>query len=450
MEEDKGLLKRILGSFSRQEELDDLLIMSEHRNGFKREQAVHRLGSLGNPAAIPKLLIRVNDWVPQVRSAAKEALEKLLRDENAQAFTYYLPVLYHLESCGRGDHNQLIANVIRLLLKPKNVAHITAAIKNNNPHIARIAIKICIDHAIIDKQSIVSECLNHRDVVVRSMASSLLRDLSGEALEFALQKAIQDPFMPIRREAFQIYLKALPENGMDIARQFLFDKQDSIREIAIAQLLKINTDVKGIFAHILSSLDQSALKIRCALLGMAHLDAKESISAVHGYTCYPLPTVRKASLQALAKLDGKNARSYLLAGLKDESPAVAKESRTLLAKLGLQPSIDELLNTINEANYPHTTPVCLASARLINKWDQLIFLLRLYQRLVSYDSSNAEILDSELVKWDIDFNRTSSQPTSAQEKQIKERYHQCRPLLSERTHRLLEFTVSVLKIDRQP
>jgi hypothetical protein len=81
---------------------------------------------------------------------------------------------------------------------------------------------------------------------------------------------------------------------------------------------------------------------------------------------------------------------------------------------------------------------------------KLIFLLRLYQRLVSYDSSNAEILDSELVKWDIDFNRTSSQPTSAQEKQIKERYHQCRPLLSERTHRLLEFTVSVLKIDRQP
>jgi HEAT repeat protein len=67
MEENENLLKRLLKSFQKQEGLDDLILMAEHWNGFKRENAVRRLGMLGNPVAIPKLIVRVNDWVPQVR-----------------------------------------------------------------------------------------------------------------------------------------------------------------------------------------------------------------------------------------------------------------------------------------------------------------------------------------------------------------------------------------------
>lgn len=57
MEENEGLLRKILKSFSRQEGLEELLVMSEHWNGYKRENALRRLGMLGNPLAIPKLLI---------------------------------------------------------------------------------------------------------------------------------------------------------------------------------------------------------------------------------------------------------------------------------------------------------------------------------------------------------------------------------------------------------
>ena len=41
--------------------LEDLLAMSSHASGFKRENAVRRLGMLGNPMAIPYLMVRAND-----------------------------------------------------------------------------------------------------------------------------------------------------------------------------------------------------------------------------------------------------------------------------------------------------------------------------------------------------------------------------------------------------
>ncbi len=326
MEENETLLKKILATFSKQEGLDDLLAMSAHRDGHKRENAVRRLGMLGNPIAIPKLIVRANDWVPQVKNAAKQSLERLLTPENAEAFVLSLPDLYHLQNCGRDDHEQLINNVTNFLLEQDNITYIKSAIKNDNPYIARIAVKLCIEHSLMTKQELVSETLSHHDIVIRSMASNLLRDFTGQVLESFLQKAIQDPFMPIRREAFQLYLRVIPEKGLEIAHKFLFDRHSSIREIAITRLLKHNIDVELILIDILLSANQSALKIKCALLDLAYIGAKQPIQLITKFTNNALPSIRKSCLQALVKLVGEEAKLYLLAGLKDESAAARQES----------------------------------------------------------------------------------------------------------------------------
>ena len=326
MEINNNLKNKILECFPSQEGLDDLLIMSEHWDGYKRENAVRRLGVLGNPVAIPSLIVRANDWVPQVRSAARGSLEKLLNNENAEAFIVSLPELYHLQNCARDNHNELISKVINFLLKPENNICIKLAIKNSDPYIARLAVKLCIENSLIDKQELVSDSLSHSDVIVRDIAADLLSTFTGETLELFLQKAINDPFMPIRREAFQIYLRQLPEQGIDIAHNFLFDRHASIREIAIISLLKNEIDVEEKLTKTLSSANQSALRIRCAILGLADIGAKQLAPTIINFSRNFLPSIRKASVQALAKLLGEDAKSYLLDGLKDPSPGVAKES----------------------------------------------------------------------------------------------------------------------------
>ncbi len=77
MEPIEKLLKRSLNAILIRENLSDLIRLLEHPNGFKRENAIRRIGMLQDPIAIPNLLIRVNDWVPQVRDAAKEAILRI-------------------------------------------------------------------------------------------------------------------------------------------------------------------------------------------------------------------------------------------------------------------------------------------------------------------------------------------------------------------------------------
>jgi len=157
--------------------------MSEHWNGYKRENAVRRLGMLGNPIAIPKLIVRANDWVPQVRNAARESIEKLLMNKNAEAFVYSLPDIYHLQDCGRDNHNTLIDKIERFLTRTENRKYLISSIEMDEPSIARNALKLCIENSLIEKYKLVSICFEHNDVIVRNIASDLMQDLKGIELE---------------------------------------------------------------------------------------------------------------------------------------------------------------------------------------------------------------------------------------------------------------------------
>ena len=112
------------GNFFKEKFLDEFLSMCEHRNGYRREKAVRRLGMLGNPLAIPKLIVRANDWVPQVRTAAREAILQLAVHNNAEVFIQCLPELYHLKKCRRYNHNRLIKSVETFLLSKENVTYL--------------------------------------------------------------------------------------------------------------------------------------------------------------------------------------------------------------------------------------------------------------------------------------------------------------------------------------
>ena len=236
-------------------------------------------------------------------------------------------------------------------------------------------------------------------------------------------------------------MRVLPKRGLEIANRFLFDRHRSIRDIAIKHLAKNEIDVERILVNILSSTDQSALKIRCAILGLADIGAKQWVPLIENFINHSLPSIRKASLQVLAKLIDEGAKSYLLGGLKDESASVAKESARLANILNIPLSVDELLGVVKKTNYQHTLIVCMSCARKINKWDRLIFLLSLSRLLVVDDSASKEILDDELSKWDHDFNRSSTQPSITQIERLSKEYSHCKPLFTAKRLRLLEFTL---------
>ena len=442
MEENQNLLKRLLKSFQKQEGLDDLILMAEHWNGFKREDAVRRLGMLGNPVAIPKLIVRVNDWVPQVREAARKALLMLMAPKNAKAFAESLPDLFHLRTCGRDNHAQFIDDVLEYLLKVENVDCIREVAFSLEPKVARIAVRLCFDYALLDRDELVAKCLSHPDVLVRNIAADHLREISGANLDALLKLAIKDPYMPIRREAFQIYLRHSPEQGEVIANTFLFDRHVSIRELAIIHLLRKGGDVRGLYSSEISNGSQNISRRKFSILGLAYLDAKEEIPSILQYLNNKSPGIRKSSIQALEKLMGDESKYFLLSALDDLSPGVAKESSRLIAKRKFKFGSHEINEAINIQGHPHTLALVMRAMRKSNKWERLIFLLRVMIDVTDDDPSNNGVVQSELAVWDADFNRSSSQPSAMQIQMINRDYANCSSFLNEVQKRSIEFTLS--------
>lgn len=441
MEENENHLNRLLRSFQKQKGLDDLLLMAEHWNGFKRENAVRRLGMLGNPVAIPKLIVRVNDWVPQVREVARKSLLKLMTPKNAKAFAESLPDLFHLKTCGRDNHTRFIADVLEYLLKDENAESIREVAFSLEPKVARIAVRLCFDHSLLDRDELVIKCLSHSDILVRNIASDHLREISGKTLNDLLKIAIKDPFMPIRREAFQIYLKNSPEQGEVIANTFLFDRHISIRELAITYLLRKGGDVRAIYSSVISSASESILRTKFAILGLAYLGAKEEIPSISQLLTNKSPGIRKSAIQALEKLMGDESKTLLVTALDDPSPSVAKESSRLITKLKLKFNSDEIKESINIQGHSHTLALATRTMKKSNKWERLIFLLKTLGE-ISDDNLSKDMIQSELVKWDADFNRSSSQPSSLQIQIINHEYTNCSHLLNEGRQRSIEFTLN--------
>ncbi len=437
MEEKESLFSKLLKSFSKQEGLEELLQMCEHWNGYKRENAVRRLGMLGNPLAIPKLIARANDWVPQVRSAATDAINKLATPKNAEAFVYSLPKLYHLKDCGRDNHDKLITSIEKFLLSNEISNHVLEGLHNESPLVARACVSLIIENGLMDQAELVEISLSHPDVIVRVKVSHLLRGLKGDDQALALRVAIKDQFMPIRREAFQILIKTGISDAL--TEKFLFDRHSAIREIAIKSLENKGSNVRMIYQKNLSS--KSPFTISCALWGLGELNCTDDVSDIQSFLSSFYPGIRKQALNTLTRLVGADATDAIVNSLSDKSPAVCKEAARLANRQRIAFTAINLLEIISNTVYIHTLTSCLGISKRLNKWERLIFLISLFDENYLNKVIEKEQITLAIKQWDLDFNRSASQPTKAQLDVLGKKIKEFDEMLGSYEYRSVVFTL---------
>lgn len=419
--------------------LKDLLAMSSHASGFKRESAVRRLAMLGKPIAIPYLVVRVNDWVPQVRAAALDALSRLLGAGNGAAFVESLPAIMHLQTCMRDNHAELVRAVQDFLLREENLHHLVAGLHNQDVKVARLAARLLVERGRMSATVLITAGLSHKDVVVRSTVINLLTALDQPAFTAAVAIALRDPCMPVRREAFQQLLARDVEAGLRVARDMLFDRSASIREIALRRLLDARKPVEQIYAGALAEGARRAKVLTCMLWSWAFMNSHAHIKHAQQLLHAPFPAVRRAALQTIAKLMGINAWPHLEVALADVSPAVCKEAARLIIKTDVRPSAARLVFIARESGLRHVAVACCRVARHGSKWDWLRFILSVYGAFDSVVSW--ETLYTEIDDWDRKFNGSSAQPDRDSMQEIVCALRVCAGKLPADQLRLLKFTL---------
>ena len=412
MDKKTSIFNKIKNKFSKIDDVQELLSQWESWDGYSREAAGIKLGEIGNPVAIDKLLVRVNDWVPEVRLAAKTALIKLLITSNAKSFVYALPELKRLKRKYRDNHSSLIRHVTEFLLLEENSPEILIGLRSDSVDVARICLDLVLESGLLSPATIAGEFIGHRDIIIRLKVSSLIRELDETSQQDTLKIALMDKFMPIRREAVQYYFKLGPSSPE--VSSFLFDTHASIREIAIRKLERLGE--KALPAYLDGLKSTNSHVIRCSIWGVSYFNDKDFIELLMPFLNHEFASVRKSAVAAISRILQENAEDVLIRILADESPSVCKESVRLIKKLRIRLSESHLTNVVIESPQKHTVMGCISIGREINKWEELVFTLRLLG-LDSLDFDQLSIVKSSLVVWDRNFNNSFTQPN---EKQVKE------------------------------
>lgn len=379
----------LLRSSSQQE--SELIKLSTHYNGHIREASIKQLALLNTPTAIPALLVRINDWVPQVRQAADTALQQLATTENAATYIRYLPKIYHLKNCRRYNHQSFIQFFEDYISAPENRNHIIEAIEAPCSETASIALKICRHQNWLPKFDLISIGLQHPKDSVRLLATQYLADLHGKSLEQAIKIALKDHFPAVRRTALLIAQDVQPK-WLDMTK-YLFDAHSSIRDIAIYYLKNKNIDIKELYRPYFYSED--AKKLNISIWGMSALSNIDAIPDIQTQLQHPYPYIRKQAALALLNLQGSDSHSILLHYLNDPSPSVAKLIAHNFKKQKIRITASELLKIVKQPAAAHTILACRIIMHKANKWEQLIALYQL--RSIKRDCH--DIFDHEIYRW---------------------------------------------------
>ena len=395
-----------------------MAVAASHRSGYVREAAVRGLARTGDGRAVPYLLLRLNDWVKQVRAAAREAIEVFFQPALASDVIAALPVVWALARRTRADHEDLINRVFAFLRSPACLAAVRAGCGALDREIRRDCFQILLRARGVqdagEAQAVFSAALADRDPAVRLWAArDLARALPAPWAEALARHALADRSVQVRRAALAVVAPTLSDDeARPLLESALLDTHTTARwQARVLVLARGPFDFAGFYRRVLSSANQPAL-VRGALLGLGESGTAEDVARVVPFLSADRLRVRCAALHARADLEPLASTEAYLAALRSVEPGLSREARR-----ALEPRLDHVPVEILHAlviDHPlpaHTRRNALSLANGKSKWERLPVLL---EGCADSDEMIAKMASLLVDGWCARYNRSFLQPTPAQ------------------------------------
>jgi hypothetical protein len=124
---------------------------SFHASGYVRGAAVRLLDEIETGVELRYLLIRLNDWVPVVRSAAQRAVQRRLKSGYAVAFARNIDLIERLLHWERADHTVLLRWIVEYLREGEGVHAVECALDSADVRQRRLlyALLLAADRMVV-------------------------------------------------------------------------------------------------------------------------------------------------------------------------------------------------------------------------------------------------------------------------------------------------------------
>lgn len=365
-----------------------------HYSGYVREAAIARAVELGDSALLEPIAARINDWVPEVRRAATNALVTLLATVPAAHFAALLPSLRQLTSATREDHGPWLHAFEQRLVQTGGVDTIVDAMHAPDFRLRRIACLVAFDHRILPAAELVKHGLTSGDIVLARRAVAMLDDVPASDRMRCIDLAADSPFGPVRRAA----LAYMIDQGIDDGTEaFLWrstlDSQGSLRAAAARLLTELGRNVADRCVALLDTGSLSGTRVRAALSLLAELRAPAAIATMERFSTDARSPVRAHALVLLARLSPSIRDEVAARALLDPARRIRKTA-VRLCEQGAFVSLAQIEQVLERYGDRHAARAICSR----DQWDSLVCIVLIAARNEQPDDPD-DALTRDLQTW---------------------------------------------------
>jgi len=382
-------------------------------SGFIREQALRALRGRDDRLVCAAILIRIEDWVPQVADVAERLLKDVAATDAARHFFEFLDLITALRSRRRFEPHW-VATLEPMLLRSKWRDARRAALSSGDDDVRLLAhqlIRRADEDAAPDTLRIAISDLSPR---VALWALSKVDDSAEPALrQSLLHEGLRSRRASIRREALRRYCRSGYGDLRELLHAAIFDPAHSVRTVAAFQINALFGE--SALPRWREAFDRGnrgeAMVMALSESGDAQDDARlrTQLRASRG-------RIRALALRGLLRIGAADSAKLLDAAMRDSSVFVVGAAIAGYAFGTEQLAAATLHEAFMLAKAPAMRARLISASRLLPKWRRLQFLLEL---CASCGEADREPLNAAVATWIASANRTFTEALPEQKAALR-------------------------------
>ena len=350
-------------------------LASSHFSGYVREAAVAELALQRTGKELPFLLIRLNDWVSQVRNVAEQAVHARIEPAYAIHLLANISLVLRLRVCGRVE-KKFVDDICDLLKRAECKDVLLAGTTSKDKAVRRISFQLAAEAEPSTRAAIIRAAMTDPDAFARSWAARhFLPDVSPDELPSVVEPMLKDRFMPVRRDALWYAATKRPDIAKQPLRAAMLDNHVSMRETA-RQFLAV-AEVKDAAEFYADALGSGSDKQHfAAICGLGETGRAADVPLVVPFLNSPLTKIHRAAAYAIGRLDLEGQLERLVGVLSDAKPSVSREAlKALQSKVRYIPLADLENLFVTGADF-HIRRNALTLILHTDKWKKVPLLLK--------------------------------------------------------------------------
>jgi HEAT repeat protein len=412
-------------------------LASFHFNGYIREEALRPLGDVFNGTELPFLMLRLNDWVPQVRSTAESLIRARLKGDYARFFINNLPLITRLRSTRRVREQAVIGAIEALLKSEDGRQAVVAGMDSPDMQVKRECYRLAL-RSNLAQHSIVEKALNEADPAIRRWAAENLANVPESTASAGLLLRLRaDRLAAVRRQALQISCQRFPEAAQEWLENALLDSHPAVRGYAQSHLGKRQgANIQQFYLDALGRSDPRS--VYSALSGLAETGRSSDADLVLPYLSHERSKVRRAALRSLGRLQTSGFVDLFVQYLSDATASVSREAMKALGKRVHLLEGERIWHVFINTASTHSRRNALFLIARLGKWESITYLI---EALCTEDEELKELAKKYVRRWQSQFNRSFTTPTPEQVKGLSRAISRCGPFVEPPVKELLEYSI---------